>query len=640
MRMRTIATRFVLTAFLAVGALAADTVYVDLSGIDTAFPDLTAEQRQELKDLIIADMQANFDVAGVDITVTTDATADADRTVHINDDLGTHENADGSTGHHYGEWEHGSDEVNVHLDNFTDRHGDDYKTDGEWDLDKLRKGIGRTAAHEVAHSYSVGHNEHEPPDKMTEGGLVSSETRATTEWIFDDHASEVMNENLGKEPCDATEDYDEDYIETVFYETPEFPFDPEEYPGFDAGLDIFGPLAAMFDFGWYGVDSDGGLIDGDPDFDFIYKASAAEPSGPPPMLTFLPGHHDTIQFLIRGREGSPWPGQWWRMTEAQIFLGDPVITPAGDEVFRQLGLSWDIDGDLSPDVQVGLDTLTAYTGYVAQFNGFRLGHVWPCPGDLNHDGSINLLDLATLLAHYGQTHGSRFEEGDLDGDGDVTLNDLAALLAVYGTTCTEPPLWSENFDSYPPGSGLHGQGGWHGWDDDSTFDAFVSLTQSLSEPQSAEVAGNSDIVHEFSGASSGVWSFSTWQYIPADFFSPGSDPFVGSYFVLLNTYNDGGPYNWSVQMQFDSTDGMLKVYHGDGTNTINVPYDTERWVKIEAIVDLDSDWTQVYYDDNLISEYSWTGGVLGDGGGALDIAAVDLFANGSTSIFYDDGLLH
>ncbi len=135
---------------------------------------------------------------------------------------------------------------------------------------------------------------------------------------------------------------------------------------------------------------------------------------------------------------------------------------------------------------------------------------------------------------------------------------------------------------------------------------------------------------------------SAWQYIPSDFASNGDGQFAGSYFILLNTYEDGGPHeegHWSVQMQFDSNDGMLKVYHGDGLNTIDVPYVTDRWVKIETIIDLDDDWTQVYYDDALITEYSWTGGVLGDGGGALDIAAVDLYAGGSTSVFYDDLVL-
>ncbi len=197
-----------------------------------------------------------------------------------------------------------------------------------------------------------------------------------------------------------------------------------------------------------------------------------------------------------------------------------------------------------------------------------------------------------------------------------------------------------NFDQYNDGDQLHGVNGWKGWDNDPAFSAPVTSAQSYSPSLSVDISGDADLVHEYCLVDeTGILEYGDFQYIPSSFQSGGSGQFAGSYFMLLNTYNDGGPYNWSVQMQFDSNDGMLKVFHGDGTNTIDVPYITDRWVKIGILVDLDNDWTQVYYDDNLIAEYTWTGGVLGDGGGALDIAAVDLYANGSSSIFYDDILL-
>ena len=149
----------------------------------------------------------------------------------------------------------------------------------------------------------------------------------------------------------------------------------------------------------------------------------------------------------------------------------------------------------------------------------------------------------------------------------------------------------------------------------------MTNTLSLSPNHTVEINGAANLVHPFC-ASGGAWSYSAWQYIPSSFVSGGSGSLEGTYFILLNTYNDGGPYNWSVQMQFDSNDGgLLKVFHGDGLNTIDVPYETDKWVKIQVIVDLENDWTQIYYDDNLITEYPWTGGILGGGGGALDIAA-------------------
>lgn len=199
--------------------------------------------------------------------------------------------------------------------------------------------------------------------------------------------------------------------------------------------------------------------------------------------------------------------------------------------------------------------------------------------------------------------------------------------------------WVETFDDYAESSGLHGQGNWQGWDNNAAFDATVSDAVAHSEPHAIDISGNADIVHPHCGAEeSSAWSYSAWQYIPADFASGGSEPFVGSFFILLNDYEVGDHENgdWSVQMQFDSTDGLLKVYHGEGLNTINVPYETDRWVKIQTIIDLDEDWTRIYYDDDLVAEYPWTGGVLGEGGGEYTIAAVDLYANGSSSVFYDD----
>jgi hypothetical protein len=58
-----------------------------------------------------------------------------------------------------------------------------------------------------------------------------------------------------------------------------------------------------------------------------------------------------------------------------------------------------------------------------------------CAGDLDGDDSVGLADLATLLAHFGQTNGAHYADGDLDDDGDVDLSDLTELLASYGGAC-------------------------------------------------------------------------------------------------------------------------------------------------------------------------------------------------------------
>jgi hypothetical protein len=51
-------------------------------------------------------------------------------------------------------------------------------------------------------------------------------------------------------------------------------------------------------------------------------------------------------------------------------------------------------------------------------------------------------------------------------------------------------------------------------------------------------------------------------------------------------------------------------------------------------IDLNSDNQDFYYNDQLLYSGSWADGV--SGGGILAIGAVDLFANGASSVFYDD----
>jgi len=257
----------------------------------------------------------------------------------------------------------------------------------------------------------------------------------------------------------------------------------------------------------------------------------------------------------------------------------------------------------------------------------------PCPNF--QPGLLGADDLAGLWyplsgsANFASAvHGSVLPTGH-----EISFETVQGLSYIGGCA------WWEDFGSYGEGTELHDHLGWKGWDDDPAFDAPVVDNPARSEPNSTDISFTNDLVHEFcAGDDGGAWSFTAWQYIPTDFTSGGGG-FEGTGFNLLNTYEDGGDKHWSVQMAFDSSIGMCKVFHGDGLNTINVPYDTDRWVKIQTVIDLDDDWTRVYYDDELITEYTWTGGVLGEGGGALDIAAVALFANGSTSVYYDDLVL-
>lgn len=180
----------------------------------------------------------------------------------------------------------------------------------------------------------------------------------------------------------------------------------------------------------------------------------------------------------------------------------------------------------------------------------------------------------------------------------------------------------ENFDSYAEGSDMHGQGGWKGWDNNPGAGALVTSAFSYSSPHSVDINGGSDLVHEFSGFTTGMWVLTAWTYVPSG--TPQS------YLIALNTYNDGGPYNWSMQVFFDAGAGVVVSEFDGGT----LPIITDEWVEFRVEIDLDTDTQTAFYGGMQLYSKSWTQGV--SGGGVLNIAAVNLFANGATSIYYDN----
>jgi hypothetical protein len=200
---------------------------------------------------------------------------------------------------------------------------------------------------------------------------------------------------------------------------------------------------------------------------------------------------------------------------------------------------------------------------------------------------------------------------------------FGAAVVLVCLPATAIGQWSEDFDSYADGSSMHGQGGWKGWGNDPTWTAYVTSAQSLSSPQSVDISLNSDLVHEYAGYTTGQWVYTAWQYIPENFSGQ-------SYFILLNTYSDSGTNNWSTQVRFDSGLGIVESEF----DYSQLPLITGRWVELRNEIDLDADSQSIYYDGQLLVTKSWTAGVSGNG--ALNIGAVDLFANGASTVYYDD----
>jgi hypothetical protein len=211
--------------------------------------------------------------------------------------------------------------------------------------------------------------------------------------------------------------------------------------------------------------------------------------------------------------------------------------------------------------------------------------------------------------------GSITNLSELNGD----ITDVPGAPEMAGTLS-----WGDNFDGYATGVSLHGLNGWKGWTNDPTFTAFSSDAQARSAPNSVDILGNADLVQEY-GENAGFWVYRASQYIPAGM--------VGtSYYIMLNQYDDAGATNnWSVQVQFNSSTGLIV---DDGVSGATQPYITDQWVDVCLEIDLAQDTQAFYYNGAVFYTGTWSGHV--SGGGITAIGAVDLFANGATSVFYDD----
>ena len=184
--------------------------------------------------------------------------------------------------------------------------------------------------------------------------------------------------------------------------------------------------------------------------------------------------------------------------------------------------------------------------------------------------------------------------------------------------------WMDNFDTYTLGS-IQDQGGWKGWFNDPTAAGVVTADVALSLNNSQAIEDVADSVHEYAGYDTGLWNFSTMTYVPTDF--------TGfSYFQLLNSYDDAGTdLNWSTAIGFSGDENLI----GNTCSSGGVlPLIKGEWVELRVEINLFSDEQTVYYGDELLFSGTWTEEC--SGGGVLNIASVDLFANGATVMYYDD----
>jgi hypothetical protein len=126
---------------------------------------------------------------------------------------------------------------------------------------------------------------------------------------------------------------------------------------------------------------------------------------------------------------------------------------------------------------------------------------------------------------------------------------------------------------------------------------------------------------------------------------------------MQNQYNDGGPYNWSVENDFDTDAGLITDAFDSAWPGAPILFDT--WIKIQVFIDLDKDICEIRIDlngdgtldddgaDNVAftaddeytswSNYPWSTRLFDNtGNGTTTVGALDLYSAGGSVIYYDD----
>lgn len=207
----------------------------------------------------------------------------------------------------------------------------------------------------------------------------------------------------------------------------------------------------------------------------------------------------------------------------------------------------------------------------------------------------------------------------------MNLRAVVCAIAAAGLAPAALAQWSDNFDAYPAGS-IEGRGGWTGWDAAPSAAGEVSSRFARSGPNSQSISGVMDSVHEYPGITSGLWTYTTWQYIPSTF--TGS-----TYFILMNRYAPGAAHvdgDWSVELQFIGDSGLIidDLRTGGGP----VSFVRDAWAEIRVDFDLTANTISQFYNGSLIASGTWSSTPAS----ALALAAVDLYAGTGNAVYYDD----
>ncbi|MCF8365788.1 MAG: DUF4394 domain-containing protein, partial [Bacteroidales bacterium] len=195
----------------------------------------------------------------------------------------------------------------------------------------------------------------------------------------------------------------------------------------------------------------------------------------------------------------------------------------------------------------------------------------------------------------------------------------------------------ETFESYNAGDYLmqqavaQGKTYWSTWSaaPGSAEDPFVTNAQAFEGSNSVVIEGTNDAVlylNDEGAFTEGVYTIDFMVYIPTGKLG---------YFNTLQLFN-GGSSEWGMQAYFDVNGAGLVDAGAAGAGTFTYTYDT--WHNVKIMVDLDTDYAEMYLNDDMIVSWQWSTGSFGTGT-LNELHAMNFYAwnvGGTPGAFFDN----
>lgn len=212
---------------------------------------------------------------------------------------------------------------------------------------------------------------------------------------------------------------------------------------------------------------------------------------------------------------------------------------------------------------------------------------------------------------------------------------LAGLFLAAGYLNAQV-MYSDDFESYTAGQGIALQEAnwWDTWTGNpgTAEDPTVSAAYAYQGINSVMVSGTNDGVIEFADLTTGRYRIEFYIMVP--------EGKLGYYNIMQNFNPSGSGLVWGMQVMLKN--GVMTI-DGMGYGAVTYNYTPGTWFKVQHFIDLNSDWVDMYINDQLVHAYQWSKGVSGTGTlnklDAFDFYAWDDDGTGTPEYYMDNFLI-